>query len=243
MGHEFGQSVSNAGAYISNSQANMKTIAGETGGKYFVNRNDVAEAVGAASRDGSTYYSIAYYPEKKKFDGGFRKIKVAVKRPGMTVRNREGYYAVDFSKQDKKEREKELGSVTRYSALAPSTELLFDAQVKPPAPAAQAKVPVTFLVRPGNFTSEDAKDGKRINLEFFVTAGTPAGKVAANTGMTVNTTLSAAQFAQVSKQGILLSMDVTLPPGSYNLLLAVRDNPTGLVGTLTIPLQLAAPSQ
>ncbi|HTK96370.1 MAG TPA: VWA domain-containing protein, partial [Terriglobales bacterium] len=241
MGNEFGQSVSNANAYITNSQSNMKTIASETGGKYFLNRNDVAEAVNAASRDGGTYYSIAYYPEKKKFDGGFRKIKVVAKRPGLSVRNREGYYAVDFSKKDKKARENELGSMLRYTSLAPSTELLFDAQVKPQPAAAQAKIPVAFLVRPGNFTAEDAKDGKHINLEFFVTAATPAGKVAANTGMLVNTTLPAEQYAQVSKQGIVTSVEVTLPPGTYNLLLAVRDNPTGMVGTLTIPVELAAP--
>lgn len=244
QGAEYGTSVSNSGARISDSQANMKTIAGETGGKYFVNRNDIESAVSAASRDGGTYYSIAYYPEKKKFDGSFRKIKVTVKRPAMNVRHRTGYYAVDFSKMGKKERENELTSAVRASSFAPSTELLFDAQIKPPAEiTGQMTVPVTFLLRPGNFTAVDDKGGKKIDLDFFVTAMGPDGKSAANTGMTVATTLPPQQYEQISKQGILLPIDIKLPPGNYTVLLAVRDNPTGMVGTLNIPLTLQAPAK
>jgi len=238
----YARSVQNAGKYITNSQANMKSIAGETGGRYYVNRNDIDEAVAAASRDGSTYYSIAYYPDKKKFDGSFRKIKVSVKRPGLNVRHRLGYYAVDSTKKSAKDRENDLESAVRVSSFAPSTMVLFDAQVVPPAPAAQAKVPVTFLVRAGNFTAEDAGGGgKHINLDFFVTAATPDGKVAGNRAMKVDTKFTSEQFQQASKQGILLPMDVTLPPGTYSLLLAVRDNPSGMVGTLNIPLELPSP--
>jgi hypothetical protein len=241
FGPEYGRSVGGAGAFISNSQANMKSIAQETGGQYYVNRNDVDAAVAAASRDGSTYYSLAYYPEKKKFDGSFRRLKVVVKRPGVSVRHRLGYYAVDFSKKSKKDRESELGSALNLTPLTPSTELLFDAQVKTPEPAAKAAVPITFLVRSGNFSAEDSQGGKHLNLDFFAIATGPDGKTAANVGMSVNNTFSNEQFAQMSKQGILLPMEVSLPPGSYNLLLAVRDNPTGMLGTLNVPLELAAP--
>jgi VWFA-related protein len=243
MGNEYGQSVQSAGTSITESQNNLKTVAMETGGKYYINRNDVAEAVGAASRDAGSYYSISYYPDKKKFDGGFRRIKVQVKRPNLAVRNREGYYAVDFSKKDKKARESDLGAALRYTSLAPSTELLFDAQVKEQPPAAQVKLPVAFLVRPGNFTAADANGGKHIDLEFFLTATTPDGKVAGTSGMKVDTTIPAAQFAQVSAQGIVTSATITLPPGKYNLLLAVRDNPTAMVGTLTVPVELPAPGK
>ncbi|MDP9266981.1 MAG: VWA domain-containing protein [Acidobacteriota bacterium] len=243
MGQEYGRSVQNAGNYITTSQANMKSIASETAGRYYVNRNDIDEAVAAASRDGGTYYSIAYYPEKKKFDGSFRKIKISVKRPSSNVRHRLGYYAVDFSKKSKKDRENELGSAVRLSSFAPSTLVMFDVQVVPPAPAANAKVPVTFLLRPGNFTAEDVADGgKHIDLDFFVTAATPDGRSAASTGMKVDTKFSSEQFQRVSTQGILLPMDVTLPPGNYSLLLAVRDNPTGMLGTLNVPLQLRSPA-
>ena len=38
-------------------------------------------------------YSVAYYPEDQVFDGGWRNVKINVKRPGVIVRARAGYYA------------------------------------------------------------------------------------------------------------------------------------------------------
>ncbi len=60
-------------------------------------------------------------------------------------------------------------------------------------------------------------------------------------GKTVDATLEADQFAQVEQQGLLMPMEVELSPGEYSLRLAVRDNRTGYVGTVTVPLTLAKP--
>jgi VWFA-related protein len=40
-----------------------------------------------------SWYSIAYYPANTSFDGKFRTIEVKVKRPGVTVLARHGYFA------------------------------------------------------------------------------------------------------------------------------------------------------
>jgi VWFA-related protein len=241
MGNEYGRNVAAEGKYISDSQANMKTIALETGGRYYVNRNDIDKAVALASEDGRVYYAVSYYPEKKKFDGSFRRIKVNVKRPGMTVRNRNGYYAIDFSKGSKKEKESELVTAVSLAGLAPSTMLMFDARITPPAPASKATVPVLFRVPAGNFTVEDAGDkGKKVNLDFIVNA-TKGGKLVDSRGSTVATTVTNEQYQQIQQQGILMPIELTLAPGKYELVLAVRDNPTGMIGTLNVPLEVAAP--
>jgi hypothetical protein len=161
----------------------------------------------------------------------------------VNLRYRNGYYAVDFSKGSKKEKETELASAVGLSALAPSTMVLFDARVVPPPPAAKATFPVQFRVLPGNFTADDAGDkGKHLNLDFFVTAS-QNGRIATNAGMSVNTDVTNEQFQQIQQQGILLPVEVTLPPGKYELMLAVRDNPSGMVGTLDVPLELQAPGK
>ena len=38
-------------------------------------------------------YTIGYYPQNQNYDGRWRRVKVQVKRPGVTFRTREGYYA------------------------------------------------------------------------------------------------------------------------------------------------------
>ncbi len=42
----------------------------------------------------SSQYSLGYYPKKLKHDGQFRKVEVRVKRPGLSARTRQGYYAL-----------------------------------------------------------------------------------------------------------------------------------------------------
>lgn len=243
MGNDFGQTVSSSSALREASQASMQDLADQTGGRVFKNRNDIDHCVAAASADGDTYYTLGYYPEKKKFDNSFHKLKLAVTRPGVHLRYRAGYFAVDPSKENRKARDVEMAAALQDDAVQ-STMVLFDARVVPPPPAEKASVPIQFLVQPDTFSMEEAKNGGRtINLDFYVAAFAANGKIAANTGQTVSTTITADQYAQVQQKGLMLPMDVKLSPGTYNLRLAVRDNRTGYLGTLGIPLTLAAPGK
>ena len=241
MGQEYGAAVTSSNAALLASQNTMKDFARETGGKVFINRNDIDNAIGIAVADGGTYYEIGYYADKKKFDGNFRKLKVTVAQPALNVRHRSGYFAYDTTKTSSKERETVLANAIASDAQA--SLILFDAQVITPAPAGQATVPVKFLVPANSFNAEDAGNGKRhIHLDFYAVAFSPEGKSVSNVGKTVDATLEADQFAQLQQQGLLLPMEVSLAPGDYRLRLAVRDNTTGYVGTVNVPLTLAKPS-
>ncbi len=43
----------------------------------------------------SSQYSLGYYPKNLNHDGKFRKVEVKVKRPGLSARTRQGYYALN----------------------------------------------------------------------------------------------------------------------------------------------------
>ena len=47
-----------------------------------------------ALEDMGGYYEVTYDPQLAAFDGAFRRISVKVKRPGVTVQAREGYFAL-----------------------------------------------------------------------------------------------------------------------------------------------------
>jgi hypothetical protein len=49
------------------------------------------------------------------------------------------------------------------------------------------------------------------------------------------------KFAKANQNGLPFSMQLPLAPGNYSLHLAVRDNRTGLLGTLIVPLLIEAP--
>jgi VWFA-related protein len=68
-------------------------LAKATGGRTLYGRNDVDAEIGTAIRDGGSFYTLTYRPENISLDPSkFRKIKVTLDRPGLTVYTREGYY-------------------------------------------------------------------------------------------------------------------------------------------------------
>ena len=78
--------------------ATMQSMADATGGRAFVNTNDLTKAVASAIDDGSNFYTLTYTPTNSERNGEFRKIKVQLARQGLTLFYRRGYYADDPNK-------------------------------------------------------------------------------------------------------------------------------------------------
>ena len=72
----------------------LRTLAEETDGRAIVNQNDVGPGLRQMVRDSSTYYLIGYNSTQAPSDGKFHEIKVRVKRGGVRVRARTGYWAL-----------------------------------------------------------------------------------------------------------------------------------------------------
>lgn len=71
----------------------MRNLASSTDGFPVFDTNDFTTGVRRIVDDMSSYYLIGYYSTNAKLDGRFRKITVRVKRPGVSVRARNGYLA------------------------------------------------------------------------------------------------------------------------------------------------------
>ena len=68
-------------------------LAAETDGRAIVNRNDLSIGMKQIVRDTSAYYLLGYNSTNARTDGKFHEIKVRVRRPGVQVRARKGYWA------------------------------------------------------------------------------------------------------------------------------------------------------
>ena len=68
-------------------------LAEDTGGLLLESTNNFKPAFERLNSDLRNYYLIGYTPLKRTFDGKFRTIQVKVKRPGVTVAARKGYFA------------------------------------------------------------------------------------------------------------------------------------------------------
>jgi VWFA-related protein len=223
-------------------QATMKTIAENTGGRAFYDSNDLDAAVREALADGSTYYLLGYYPENKKMDGRFRTIRVRVNRPGVEVRHRRGYFALDPAdwRGSREDREQELEAAV--ADPLPANLVTFFARVPPPEPADPAEVQFHFLVDTAALTFEPAGAGRQsFDLDFVAVAFEPDGTIAASRRATYASTLTPERHALAARTGFPFQMNLQLKPGRYRVRLVVRDNRTGWLGSLDVPLQVPVP--
>jgi VWFA-related protein len=71
----------------------LREYAEQTGGLAIVDKNDMDEAFDRIVKDNSSYYILGYHSPDTRHDGRFHRVTVNVKRPGLQVRTRRGYFA------------------------------------------------------------------------------------------------------------------------------------------------------
>jgi VWFA-related protein len=229
-------------------QSSLREMAERTGGKAFMNRNDLDVGIRDSIDDGSSYYTTSYTPANKTWDGRMRKIEVKTTRPGVKLRYREGYYAVDPSILQGTKKEVKQTSMDFAEALDPdlaaSTGLLFQAQVLPPSATTHDKVLVNFAVDPHNVAFNRTEDGmEHATVSCIVWAFPVKGKPIGSGGGTVNAKLDAATFQKVMKSALPCSQSLDLIPGNYMLRLGIIDQASKRIGALTAWVTVPDPAQ
>ena len=140
-------------------RGSLEWISNSTGGVFVRDTNDITGALQRIGSDLGNYYLLGYTPKNESFDGRFRKIAVRVRRKGVEVRARSGYFAV-----------RSLGPI--LSHVAPVLALL-EAGKRPhdvevfagawafPGEAGLARVPVLVSVPGSAMAKLAARDPKR----------------------------------------------------------------------------------
>lgn len=79
---------------LNESTDNLRVIADQTDGRAIVGRNDPMPALRQMIKDSSAYYLLGYTSTEAPRDGKFHEIKLNLKRKGLDVRYRKGYWAM-----------------------------------------------------------------------------------------------------------------------------------------------------
>ena len=80
--------------YLNSTMDTLRELSDQTDGRAIVNRNDLDTGMKQIIRDSSAYYLLGYNSTQAPDDGKFHQIKVRLKRPGLQVRARRGYWAL-----------------------------------------------------------------------------------------------------------------------------------------------------
>jgi VWFA-related protein len=219
-------------------------LADETGGFLIRNTNDAAAAFRRIEEDMRFHYLLGYSPSNENYDGQFRTISVKVKRPGVQVQARQGYYAYRAPE-----------STPLRSFEAPALAQL-DRQPRPtalPLQAAALSFPSTgrpglapVLVHvPGHTVSyqpeKQDKSGKKMHQADF----TVVARVKDAVGQEVDRMSQhyllrvPADNLEAARAGdVLFYREADLPSGRYSIEAVVYDALTEKAGTTTATLEV-----
>jgi VWFA-related protein len=245
-GSQQGAELSRAAATQIDAHSTMNSVADQTGGKAFYNTNNIEKAIRESVEDGSTYYTLGYYPENKNWNGHFRRISVKVNRPGVKLHYRQGFFAVeptDYIKLDPKIQGIDIGAALDINNPV-ATALPFQAMVVPPSAQNGNKVQINFGVDPHAISFDLKDDGlQHASIDCAVSVFNSKGASVHIQGNTFSVALKPEPYQQVLHKIFPCNQSLDLPPGEYTLRLAVRDDFNGLIGTanghVTVPAMAA----
>ena len=98
----------------------LLTLAGATGGRAFVNTNDFKPGIATLFEETKSYYLLAYAPAPPPQPGDFRRVEVKVRKAGLDVISRKGYFA---SRQGEASAEPLSGGVKAITGVLPDPGL------------------------------------------------------------------------------------------------------------------------
>ena len=226
----------NSGAKLRNltkTQDIMNILANRTGGRAFYNTNDLKKAIQTAVEDSKVTYNIGYYPAGIEWDGRYREIKVQVKKPGTHVRHRLGYFA--FPEKDLTPKQKETFLKDAVWSPLDSTDLgmIVRIDVLDPKKPNTARVIVNAEARKVQWETEGDRQKATIDMLFLTTV---QGQAAKGETDTMKLALTKDNFAKIMKEGITTMKQLDLPPDAYQLRVVMRDEKSGAIGSVTVPL-------
>jgi VWFA-related protein len=204
-------------------------LAQDTGGLMFDSTNNLRPAFDRIESDLRNYYLLGYTSTNAKLDGHFRAIDVKVKRGGLTVAARKGYFAV-----------RDAGGAPINSWEAPALgaleqkpvpnafpvragALLFPERTRP------GLVPVVVSTATAPLTFQPAADGKMYTSDFTVLVQflDAQNRVARKLSQYYEVKGPIAEIERAKQGEVIFYREPELPPGVYSMETIVYDNPSG----------------
>jgi VWFA-related protein len=215
-------------------QEPLETLADETGGRSYLNANALGEAIDEALAENSAYYLLGWRPEDEKQRAGRYGIQVTVKdRPDLKVRTRRHYFdfktlqaaktvsAAPASSED--ELKLALGSLYPRRDVPTSVSVSVDQTPK------GAVLNVAMKIDSGLLTFERTS-GKEVSIVDVL------GVAIDDRGLcsTFRQKLDIPREALSSDRIVKWNQSLPLPPGLYQVRVAVRDRQSGRTGSAMV---------
>jgi VWFA-related protein len=212
----------------------MQKLADETGGRAFVNTNDLTGAIRDAVEDSAVTYTLGFYIDSNSLDGKFHELKVQLHRPGLNVRYPKGYFALKDTSATQDERHNNflIAIKSPLDSSAIPLEVKVD-RVNQPTPNSIALSGSIGIHDLQLVQSGEIRTGA---LDVTVIEQDETGKVLLESTNRINLRFTQKQYPAVLETGITFRKSVLLQAGATTLRVLVQNPATAAIGSLIIPL-------
>lgn len=225
--------------YLTATMDTIRVLAENSDGRAIVNRNDLANGMKQIMRDSSAYYLIGYNSSQAPSDGKFHEIKVRVKRSGVQVRSRKGYWALTAEETKNATAPKKPGPPKAVETALASIEQPKRARVirswLGTARGENGKTKVTFVWEPiGRTAGERAQASEqpaRVSLMAVGEDGSPFFRGRVPDVALVSTTPATDGGGAAAKGPSRVTFEV--PPGKMQLRIAVEGSASQILDSET----------
>lgn len=238
-----GQSILDQFNSNADSQETLTTLAGDTGGKAFLDSNDLSSVFTAVQRDTSAYYVLGYRSSNPEMNGKFRHVKVVVNHPDLKLEYRNGYYGPkDYAHFDKEDREQQM--LDEITSELPDVDVaVYMAAAYFRLDDAHYYIPVSLIIPGSQIPFVTEKDKDRATIDVIGVVQDEFKHPIGNARETVK--LAVDESRQVRRKNVQYNTGFVLPPGKFHIKFVVRENQIGKLGSfetdITIPDLRKAP--
>ena len=220
----------------------LAELAGETGGIYFHGSNDLFAGLQKISDNQSLYYVLTYASPSQASDGRYHRIKVNVRRPGLKISHRKGY----FSQKERisSERLKKKDIVGALQALGSLNEIPVQVSYNTSRLANnhyQLDVLTQLDFRGFPFLEENHR---RTNLMHLVVVVFDAkGKYVGGQEKAVDFKLTDPSYLALLRHGLKSRVGVQVGAGRYTIKVVVRESIDTLLGSFRKTIEVPQTTQ
>ena len=224
----------------------MIELADRTGGRAFYNSNDIENSVRQAVDDSRDSYLLDYYPSDTQWDGTFHTIKVEVKRPGVDVRFRKGYFAIPDASTDPLRTEQMMQDA--MSSPFQDTDLGLTVEAHPGTASGTRQISLQIGIDANRLHFKQSGETWTDEVQIIWLQFGADGKPASARSQSLTVSLSAEEYSRIQHGDVKITRDLSLINEAVKLRIVVRDIATGAIGSADIPLakvfaQAAAPPE
>lgn len=213
----------------------MQEIADDTGGRAFINTNDLAQAIRSAVEDAAVTYTLGFYPESSSLDGKFHALKVHLKQGHVALhgdlRYPKGYFAWKGAPVAA-ESGLELAAQSPLESAAIPLLARVDRVDQPKANSIRISASIDLH----HIELAESEGRRKGRAEVVVIEQDARGSVLARERKSLNLDLSRENYEAMLKSGIFVGEVIEPREGLATIRLMVADAANGATGSLIIPV-------